>query len=450
MMRSLSTAARDQLVRRSGSGRSWNRKEAADLLFGASDLVDQLLAQPDDLAQQGALVWGGDGDVGERSACGELGGASDGRGGGTWAHWRSGEGVLFGGQDADGDAGCPSGRPGEGVAGRGPASSTDQGDRCGQVLQGTDEALGVAGWTAGAQDAVPLPRGRTLDRRPCARRDRRRAGPAALVPFFTNVFDSLGALCYAEPCADAPDPEQVTQARGGPLPPGQMACGACSDGINVIQERDASNTVTDRQVHGYAAVFGVGDIALINKADGTVYAPVSDTVGTIWGLMDSSAAAANRYTYDAFGVTRSVSEAVPNRYRYGTKRLDQDSSLYHFIARQYGSQPARFRSRDRLAKRRYAYVRENPLVACDPTGLLTVLGDSNHSSVSDALRAQCYQQMVGDASGRALHTAEDMAQQIAMAEFVAEHPTYDLHGTRWLSRLASPDELSLFMSGTTG
>ena len=101
------------------------------------------------------------------------------------------------------------------------------------------------------------------------------------------------------------------------------------DGINVIQEKDGANTVTDRQVHGYAPIVSVGDIAMMDKSD-TPYVPVSDQVGTIWNLADSSAALADSYTYDAFGVNRGASESVANRYRFGTKRLDDRTRVLPF------------------------------------------------------------------------------------------------------------------------
>ena len=86
------------------------------------------------------------------------------------------------------------------------------------------------------------------------------------------------------------------------------------DGINVIQEKNGSGTVTDRQVHGFAPIVSVGDIAHMDKS-GTVYVPASDQpatrtagkVGTIWNLLDSTAGKANSYTYDAFGIGRSTS-----------------------------------------------------------------------------------------------------------------------------------------------
>jgi RHS repeat-associated protein len=148
------------------------------------------------------------------------------------------------------------------------------------------------------------------------------------------------------------------------------------DGINVIQEKDAAGDITQRQVHGYAPIVSVGDIALVDKAAGSAYVPVADQVGTIWDLADSSAGKANSYAYDAFGVDRSVSESVTNRCRFGTKRLDSGSDLCHFVARQYAPIVGMFSSRDRTGRgggRGYALVRARVLRWTDPTGRCIVL-----------------------------------------------------------------------------
>jgi RHS repeat-associated protein len=142
------------------------------------------------------------------------------------------------------------------------------------------------------------------------------------------------------------------------------------DSINVMQEKDADGDVTDRQVHGHAPIFSVGDIALMDKS-GTPYVPVSDQVGTTWNLLDSEAAKANSYAFDAFGVARSASETVGNLYRFGTKRLDADPALYHFIARQYQRKLGSFLLRDPFSSAavRYVYASSSPLRYVDPTGL---------------------------------------------------------------------------------
>ncbi len=145
------------------------------------------------------------------------------------------------------------------------------------------------------------------------------------------------------------------------------------DAINVLQEKDGQGSVTSRQVHGYAPITNVGDIALMDMA-GTPYVVLADQVGTTSNLLDATGAKANSYTYDAFGVARSVSETVPNRYRFGTKRLDPDPALYHFIARQYDAHVGLHASRERLGGvcascSPYSYVSNMPLSVVDPSGL---------------------------------------------------------------------------------
>jgi len=147
------------------------------------------------------------------------------------------------------------------------------------------------------------------------------------------------------------------------------------DGINVLQEKAGAGAVTGRQVHGYAPIFSVGDIALMDKS-GTAYVPVSDQVGTVWNLVDSSAAKANSYTYDAFGVGRSVSEDVFNVYRFGTKRLGEDVGLWHFVARDYHAGSGRFFRRDPARGTDeggwYHYAQNAPGSFSEPAGLWPV------------------------------------------------------------------------------
>jgi RHS repeat-associated protein len=144
------------------------------------------------------------------------------------------------------------------------------------------------------------------------------------------------------------------------------------DWINVLQEKAGSGTVSDRQVHGYAPIAGVGDIAHMDKS-GTVYVPAPDQVGTTWRLIDGTPAAANSYFYDAFGGSRGVSEAVANQYRFAAKRLGHGTCLHHFPARQYSTSSGRFLSRDAMRHRDrgtdYLYAHARPTILADPTGL---------------------------------------------------------------------------------
>ena len=99
------------------------------------------------------------------------------------------------------------------------------------------------------------------------------------------------------------------------------------DGINVIQEKDSSNQVTDRQVHGYAPIVSVGDIALMDISGNTAVL-VPDQTGTTHKVLGESGAVANAYQYDAFGVARAATEALSCLYRYSGHRLARDEGFY--------------------------------------------------------------------------------------------------------------------------
>jgi len=143
------------------------------------------------------------------------------------------------------------------------------------------------------------------------------------------------------------------------------------DGIRVLKTEDGAGSLRQRQVHGYAPIPSVGDIALIESAAGDPYAPIPDQVGTNWKLLDSAADVANSYQYDAFGVGRSASETFSNPYRFAGKPLDPDPTHYHFIARQYVPRLARFDARDPLAVgigSQYVAFLARPASVADPTG----------------------------------------------------------------------------------
>jgi len=143
------------------------------------------------------------------------------------------------------------------------------------------------------------------------------------------------------------------------------------DGIRVLKTEDGALELKQRQVHGYSPIASVGDIALVESGRGE-YVPVPDQVGTIWRAVDSSASVANSYAFDAFGVSRSASEAFSNPFRFAGKPLDADPTLYHFIARQYDPALGRFLSREPMWQSSrlsfYDYVQSNSPSAVDPWG----------------------------------------------------------------------------------
>lgn len=145
------------------------------------------------------------------------------------------------------------------------------------------------------------------------------------------------------------------------------------DGIRVLKTTAGDETLRQRQVHGQppSGIPSVGDIAMIESSAGDAYTPVADQVGTLWKLIDSTAAVANTYSYDAFGVPRSATETFTYPYRFAGKPLDADTALYYFIARQYKPGLGRFTSRDRVVRQEspYRYANSTPTGDTDPAGL---------------------------------------------------------------------------------
>jgi RHS repeat-associated protein len=141
------------------------------------------------------------------------------------------------------------------------------------------------------------------------------------------------------------------------------------DGIKVLKTQDGAGSLKQRQVHGHAVIESVGDIAQM-ESGGSQYVPVADQVGTVWKVLSSGTATANSYLYDAFGVSRAVSESFTNPFRFAGKPLDSDPALCHFLARQYLPRGAGFVSRDPgQYMPGYAYTQQRPLSNADPWGL---------------------------------------------------------------------------------
>jgi RHS repeat-associated protein len=144
------------------------------------------------------------------------------------------------------------------------------------------------------------------------------------------------------------------------------------DGIRVLKLADEAGGLKQRQVHGHAPMASVGDIVMM-QASAKTYVPEADQVGTLWQVFDSSAAVANAYQYDAFGVGRAASESFDNPFRFAGKHLDEDPALYHFTARQYDPRLGRFISRDPAGYGGsfsvYLYCRSMPGWYVDPMGL---------------------------------------------------------------------------------
>ena len=113
------------------------------------------------------------------------------------------------------------------------------------------------------------------------------------------------------------------------------------DEMEVVQERDESNTVTASNLWSSS----VGGLLARRTQNATTF-PSYDANGNVTGLTDVSGARVAKYRYDAFGNTLEASgpQAASNPYRFSTK--EAVGGLYYFGFRFYSPGLGRWITRD--------------------------------------------------------------------------------------------------------
>ncbi len=155
----------------------------------------------------------------------------------------------------------------------------------------------------------------------------------------------------------------------------------------VLEERDAGNALLA------SYVFGSGLVTLDHGGD--VRVPLADGGGNVRALTDTSAAATDGYTYDAWGRSVAASGTSSNPYRYRGQRLDADTAQYLLRARYYDPASGRFFARDPLdgqpeqplSLHRYLYANADPVDYADPTGRDTMLEVTEAQAIDAPIEA---------------------------------------------------------------
>jgi RHS repeat-associated protein len=159
---------------------------------------------------------------------------------------------------------------------------------------------------------------------------------------------------------------------------------------------DGSNNLVDDYVY-------VGDTPFMRiGADGKPIYYLTDGMGSVIGMADSTAASVARYTYDAFGniltATGTLAAAPTGAggdFRFHGGWLDTVTGFYDMRARTYDSLTGRFLSRDPAQpdpqrpeeQNPYIYALDNPSLYTDPTGQFEVIEVNISISMNDALSA---------------------------------------------------------------
>jgi len=148
---------------------------------------------------------------------------------------------------------------------------------------------------------------------------------------------------------------------------------------------DEAGDLQQRHLHGPA----IDQILADEGALGEVLWPLTDHLGSVRDLADSTGAVVNHRTYDSFG--RLVAEsnaAVDHLFGYAGRELDEETGLAYHRARYYDPAVGRFVSADPAGfhagdANLYRYVGNNPLSFVDPSGLV-VAGVNNQGQVVNA------------------------------------------------------------------
>jgi RHS repeat-associated protein len=217
-----------------------------------------------------------------------------------------------------------------------------------------------------------------------------RSGPGGVTRYRYDPLGRLAAVTLARPARSRTPAGAVATYKYDPFgrriekSAGGKIARYLYDGDDILLEYNERNAPAARFTHGPRV-----DEPLIlerdRNGDGQFDAQErffyqADVIGSVAALTDSSGAVVERYRYDSFGnLTILGPEAGTsvggNPYFFTGREWDAETGLYFHRARYYDPAAGRFLQPDPLwfplspqSLNRYAYVRNNPVNAVDPSG----------------------------------------------------------------------------------
>jgi RHS repeat-associated protein len=147
---------------------------------------------------------------------------------------------------------------------------------------------------------------------------------------------------------------------------------------------DGKGNVVSDYVYGGSSI-----IARLDSNGNPIYY-LTDSMGSVIGLVNGDGNLVSRIVYDGFGNVESGDDgsSLGGDFRFQGQWLESESGLYYMRARDYDSETGLFLSRDPVdvqeqgveAFNPYQFAFNNPLVFSDPTGMMT-MGEINASQV---------------------------------------------------------------------
>jgi len=125
----------------------------------------------------------------------------------------------------------------------------------------------------------------------------------------------------------------------------------------------------------YSYITGPGGLPVEQISGSKAYYYYQDQLGSTRGLLDGRASTVASYTYGPYGDLKSSSGSITTPFQYAGQYTDSESGLQYLRARYYDPASGQFVSIDplrSLTMQAYAYTRDNPLSATDPSGRGTI------------------------------------------------------------------------------
>jgi RHS repeat-associated protein len=215
------------------------------------------------------------------------------------------------------------------------------------------------------------------------------------------------------------------------------------DGSNPYADFNGSGSLLVRRLYGPA----IDQLLARTDSGGTSAWYLSDRLGTVRDIADSSGSVIDHISYSSFGsVLPESSPANGDRFKFTGREYDATSGLYYDRARYYDPAAGRFVSRDPIAflggdPNLYRYAGNQPTDRMDPTGLDSNDGEGARPKGTD----ECLQQaaklqrrileqeaLKANIDARLTAIEKERKEVTAFEQRVREHPIYDEATTNWM------------------
>jgi RHS repeat-associated protein len=193
---------------------------------------------------------------------------------------------------------------------------------------------------------------------------------------------------------------------------------------NLSNGLESTDLVTDENGNVVADyVYGGSGIIARLDVNGEPIYYLTDSMGSVIGLVDGQGNRLSRIIYDGFGdvVSGDDGSSLGGDFRFQGQWLEGESGLYYMRARDYDAQTGLFLSRDPVDAQQqsvegfnpYQFAFGNPLVYSDPTGLFS-LSEINAADVIDRILEGIKTQAVGQVKNYLTDKAKGLVTDIAV------------------------------------